>query len=342
MEKPEGKAEAGWYDHPQFEGYEKYWNGKFWTKKNRLVGEEGPTAIPKDVKYLGRFLFISPIRSDGAFIGYLITVALGIFSALIQEVSRGVDLELIIVTLLGSFVTIPWIYLLFLLYLIPRRIVDKKRGMQRFTQETEAGVVTEENSKQSKKAFTVVGVILILLLLISVGLRTTSKSEEDKFFEEEQRISAIVSEWNQEVAPFVTLIQGLSNGSIGVGEAVERATALNSTLGPILIRLGDECSDVPNEPITGQSQERAIQLSWKMLSVVCTVIPQQYTETLAIYSAQISETSTQEDIDYHVAQLTALGERKKSAAIEALDAISPYATEGELENIKRMKALLGL
>jgi len=40
--------------------------------------------------------------------------------------------------------------------------------------------------------------------------------------------------------------------------------------------------------------------------------------------------------------LTALGERKKSAAIEALDAISPYATEGELENIKRMKALLGL
>ena len=342
MQKPEGKAEAGWYDHPTENGYEKYWNGKFWTKKNRLFGEEGPIAIPADQKYLGRLLFRYPIGSDGAFIAYLITVALGTFYILKQEVSSGFDLALIINALLGSVLTIPWVFILFLIYLVPRRIVDKKRGMQRYIHESDAGIEIKENGKQSKKVLTIVGVVLILSLLISVGLRTTSKSEGDKFFEEEQRISAIVGEWNQEVAPFVTLIQGISNGSIGVGEAVEKATALNSTLGPILIRLGDECSDVPNEPITRQGQERAFQLSWKMLSVACEVIPQQYTETLAIYKAQISETSTQGDIDYHVAQLTALGERKKSAAIEALDAISPYATEGQLENIKRMKALLGL
>lgn len=342
MQKPEGKAEAGWYDHPTEVGYEKYWNGKFWTKKYRLLGEEGPLAIPADQKYLGRLLFRYPIGSDGAFIAYLITVALGVFYILKQEVSSGFDLALVINALLGSLLTIPWVYILFLIYLVPRRIVDKKRGMQRYIHDSDTDIEINENGKQSKKVLSLVGVVLVLSLLISVGLRTTSKSAGDKFFEEEQRISAIMGEWNQEVAAFVTLIQGISSGSIGVGEAQERATVLNSTLGPILIRLSDECSDVPNEPITGQGQERAIQLSWKMLSVACEVIPQQYTETLAIYKAQISETSTQADIDYHVAQLTALGERKKAAAIQAIDAISPYATAGELENLKRMKALLGL
>ena len=342
MRKPEDKAEAGWYDHPTDEGYEKYWNGKFWTKRNRLIGEEGPIVIPANEKYLGPFLFRYPIGSDGAFVGYLITVAVAILYALKQEFSGGSSATLIFVTLLGSVVTFPWVYILFLIYLIPRRIVDKKRGMQKFSREDEIDIDSKKTSGQTKKAFTVVGVILILSLLVSIVLRTSSKSAGDKFFEEEQRISAITSDWNQEVAPFVTLIQGISSGNIGTGEAQEKATALNSTLSPILIRLRDECSNVPNEPVTGQGQEKAIQLSWKMLRVICDVIPQQYTETFAIYKAQISDTATQADIDYHVAQLTALGERKKSAAIEALDAMIPYATAAELENLKRMKALLGL
>jgi len=342
MQKPEGKAEAGWYDHPTDEGYEKFWNGQFWTQKERLIGEEGPVAIPAKEKYLGRLLFRHPIESDGAFIGYLLTVAAGIFYALKQEVSSGVDLALLINTVLGSVVTIPWIYILFLVYLVPRRIVDQKRGLRKFIQESDSNVDVKGKGKQSKKTFAIIGFVLILSLLISVGLRATSKSAGDKFFEEEQRLSAITGEWNQEVAAFVTLIQDISNGNIGIGEAGEKAATLNSTLTPILVRLREECSDVPNEPITGKGQERAMQLAWKMLFVVCDVIPQQYTETLGIYKAQISDTATQEDIDYHVAQLTALNERKKSAAIEALNAMSPYLTAGELENLKRMKAILGL
>jgi hypothetical protein len=107
------------------------------------------------------------------------------------------------------------------------------------------------------------------------------------------------------------------------------------------MKLGAECSDVPNESITGQGEERAIQLSWKMLFVLCEVTPQQYAETLSIYKAQISTTSTQQDIDYHVAQLNALGERKIDAAREALDAFAPYASPAELEKIEQMRALLG-
>jgi hypothetical protein len=342
MRKPEGKAEAGWYDHPTENGYEQYWNGKFWTTKYRLIGEEGPIAIPADQKYLGRLLFRYPIKSDGAFIAYLITVAIGIFYGFSQEISSGDGLAIIIVGFFGALVTVPWIYILFLVFLVPRRIIDKKRGLQKFELVSNAGDQVQVSAKESKRAVTVVGGLLVLSLLIFSGFRATSKSEGDKFYEEQQRISAITAEWNQEAAKLVTLIQDISNGVVGVGEAQERAAVLNATLSPILTRLRDECSDVPIEPISGEGQERAILLSWKMLSVVCDVTPQQYIETLAVYKAQISETSTQADIDYHVAQLKALGERKIAAAIEAIDAISPYATAGERESLQRLRATLGL
>lgn len=342
MRKPEGKAEAGWYDHPTENGYEKYWNGKFWTKKSRLFGEEGPIAIPADQKYLGRLLFRYPIKNDGAFIAYLITVAIGIFYGFSQEISSGDGLAIIAIALFGALVTVPWIYILFLVFLVPRRIIDKKRGLQKFELVSNAGDQVQVNIKKSKRAVTVVGGILVISLLIFSGIRATSKSEGDKFYEEQQRISVITAEWNQEAAKLVTLIQDISNGVVGVGEAQERATVLNATLSPILTRLRDECSDVPNEPISGEGQERAILLSWKMLTAVCDLTPQQYIETLAIYKAQISETSTQADIDYHIAQLNALGERKKAAAIQAIDAISPYATAGERESLQRLRATLGL
>lgn len=342
MRKPEGKAEAGWYDHPTENGYEKYWNGKFWTKKNRLIGEEGPIAIPPNQKYLGRLLFRYPIKSDGAFIAYLITVGIGVFVGLKQEDLSVNGLEIVIATLLGTLVTIPWVYILFLIFLVPRRIIDKRRGVEKFELVSNTGDQIQENGKESKRAVAVVGGILVISLLIFSGIRATSKSEGDKFYEEQQRISAITAEWNQEAAKLVTLIQDITNGNVGIGQAQERAAVLNATLTPILTRLRDECSDVPNEPISGEGQERAILLSWKMLSVLCDVTPQQYIETLAVYKAQISETSTQSDIDYHVAQLKALGERKIAAAIEAIDAISPYATEGERESLKRLRAALGL
>ncbi len=342
MRKPEGNAEAGWYDHPTEDGYEKYWNGKFWSTKVRKFGEEGPLEIPADQKYLGRFLFRYPVKRDGAFIAYLGTVALGIFYGFSQEVSSGDGLAIVIVALLGALVTVPWIYILFLLFLIPRRFIDKKRGLQKFELVSNAGDEIQVNSKQSKRAVTVVGGILVISLLIFSGIRATSKSEGDKFYEEQQRISAITAEWNQEAAKLVTLIQDISNGNVGIGEAQERAAVLNATLSPILTRLRDECSDVPNVPISGEGQERAILLSWKMLSVLCDVTPQQYIETIAVYKAQISETSTQADIEYHLAQLKALGERKIAAAIEAIDAISPYATEGERESLKRLRTTLGL
>jgi hypothetical protein len=38
MEKPKGAAPAGWYAAPELDGYEQYWNGKYWTKQKRVTG----------------------------------------------------------------------------------------------------------------------------------------------------------------------------------------------------------------------------------------------------------------------------------------------------------------
>ncbi len=38
MKKPSGAAPAGWYDAPEVEGHEQYWNGKSWAKQKRPIG----------------------------------------------------------------------------------------------------------------------------------------------------------------------------------------------------------------------------------------------------------------------------------------------------------------
>jgi hypothetical protein len=38
MKKPEGMAEPNWYDSPENPGMEQYWNGKYWTKQTRPIG----------------------------------------------------------------------------------------------------------------------------------------------------------------------------------------------------------------------------------------------------------------------------------------------------------------
>jgi hypothetical protein len=38
MKKPDGKAPAGWYDAPEVDGHEQYWNGNFWSTQKRPMG----------------------------------------------------------------------------------------------------------------------------------------------------------------------------------------------------------------------------------------------------------------------------------------------------------------
>ena len=293
-----------------------------------------------------RFLFDSPVTRDWMFYVFLVFLAANLVNG-IQNVnsSGGISTSqfgIVSGLIDGAFrVFLSWFPIIPIIYGIRKQIRKKTRGIQEQIQEPEMDKNDSESPNRKRKIILVVTAILFAAILFSNGLRETGTSDGDRFFEEQKRISLITAEWNREAGSLVTLIQEISDGSIDVTEAQETATDLQSRLSPILMKLGAECSDVPNESITGQGEERAIQLSWKMLFVLCEVTPQQYAETLSIYKAQISTTSTQQDIDYHVAQLNALGERKIDAAREALDAFAPYASPAELEKIEQMRALLG-
>lgn len=50
MEKPQGKAPAGWYDAPEIQGAYQFWNGKFWTKHKLSKGEQLPETLPAPVE----------------------------------------------------------------------------------------------------------------------------------------------------------------------------------------------------------------------------------------------------------------------------------------------------
>lgn len=50
MEKPKGKAPAGWYDAPEIKDAYQFWNGKFWTTYKLPKGEQLPDTLPAPIK----------------------------------------------------------------------------------------------------------------------------------------------------------------------------------------------------------------------------------------------------------------------------------------------------
>jgi hypothetical protein len=135
MKKPKGKAPAGWYDAPEIAGLEQYWNGKSWASTKRNPGDEDVEAPPPyGVFNLGRFLFRKPYFQDNVFITF---ISINVFLAFSRVVSNsqndgfhtsdgaiytGIGDAIIGTLVIGLFV---WIF--FLIYLIPRRIKDRKK-----------------------------------------------------------------------------------------------------------------------------------------------------------------------------------------------------------------------
>ena len=175
MEKPKGKAPAGWYDAPEIAGLEQYWNGKSWSSKKRIPGQ--PLIIPQS----GKFFFSRPYLQDSAFKVFIAFIALNAIFRVIKNIqddgfqlsSSGSIISGLIdgVFFVGSSAIVTWVF--FLVYLIPRRKMDRKlKEAQKNdiieTVENELNVKEKIKINLNKKIIITVVSILVVLVLFYV------------------------------------------------------------------------------------------------------------------------------------------------------------------------------
>jgi hypothetical protein len=343
MKKPEGKADAGWYDAPEVEGYVQYWNGKFWTKYKQVKdGTENLEPLP--AVQLGKFLFRNPIMNDGVFIAYAIVIGFASLYLISDYFEFSSGLTSLAILIPAIVITIIWIYILFLIVLIPRRIKDKKNSLVKGSKIDYQKFISspdENNSKKSRNKYLTVIVVLIFVLLIFI---TQSKSgfekDADAFFNKQQEISSVLSDWNKESALLFGVIQKVSSGELDFASSVYSVNEINAKISPIMNALSEKCADVPAQSLDKTGELLAIALSWNMLKVTCDLVPLQRIEYLAIFDAQWSESANQSKIDYHVERLSDLAQQRKDAALQAVVEIEKYASGSQLEQVQSLIKLL--
>jgi hypothetical protein len=335
MRKPEGPAKAGWFDHPSEEGQEKYWNGKFWSTETRRIGKAGPEVLAINEKYLGGFLFRNPIARDGAFFAYLILSLFAVGSIFIQEISS-TSLSLALITLIpAAIVTFGWVYLLFLIFLVPRRFFDRKRGLTKreFTERKKPSKIL--NRKSTK-------ILLVILGVLFVGASSFrldsffGPSKAEKWFEVQQGISRVIGDWNVAATPISEAIGQITSGEMSSQEARRIISDTSSEFALIHNRLFNECLKIPSYDINAAGEDGAIGKLYYALQANCDFLPQQSAEVLLLVSEQISPTGTQAKIDYHVQQIQELGGKRRDALLAGIEGMQPYLNSVEKETLKRL------
>jgi hypothetical protein len=344
MKKPDGKAEAGWYDAPELDGYLQYWNGKFWTKKKQIKDGFQNLEIPPDYE-LGLFLFRRPIMSDGIFIAYFIISGITFLYLVIDYLKFTTGLIAVLLLIPASIVTLIWIYIIFLLVLIPRRIFDKKRGITKsMADKNKDTKLSDSDSIESGKfknrnkyLFAICAAIVVILIVVLASSKSSYENEGDEYFEVEQRISKVIGEWNVAATPISEAIQLISNGQMDAAQARQIASDTSSKFAVIHNKLYDECSSIPMYDLNSTGFEFAIAKAYDAIKVSCDLLPQESVEILSLVEAQISETGTQADVDYHQNEIAVIIEKRRAAMIESLDAMEPFLSESQKETIQRLR-----
>jgi hypothetical protein len=330
MKKPEN-AEPGWYEDPEESVRERFWNGKYWDKSTRLIGEDVPTPLPISEFELGPLLFRRPFGRDYSLTTYLILLGLSSILGVYSEFQSGTRIELIPILLVPVFPLLAiYLYLFFLPYLLIRRRRDKKRGLQKGSSEF-------KTEKPKKKIFIgVASIVGVWLGLSALGGIVGQDSDIDEFLEYQQKISGVLNKYNTEAAVAVGVVRDLSDGVITIGDGIAKFSASASRTTPILRELREECDGLPFPDLTGSGEKLAYAKAMNMLWVTCEVTPQQFLVLQQIFAEQVSDSASQLRLNELSSKLTSLGRMKTDAAIEGIRAFLPYANEQEKESLNQL------
>lgn len=353
MKKPEsGEVQAGWYESPEHVGYEQYWNGKYWDKNLRLPPDFEGSLPVDEALVLGKMYFRKPYFSDDAFqvvFGLTSVVQVARIYTNAKEGSFDSSTAYSIFSglgdaILGVFLTFLFSWLIALFYLVPRR----KKDLLRIASSTQLGDINKSQNQVlplgrffTRRKFISAGVVIIFLIVPFFNLISSGKNSEDKYFEIEQKISAVVGEWNVSATPISKAIQGITAGTTDEGTARTVASSASSRFAVITYELEDACKPIPIFDVNSSGKEGALAKAYYALKVTCDLLPSESAEVLLLLEAQLNPTSTQTELDYHVGQISDIIGKRKQAMLESVNALEPYASAAQKDALNRMKSLLG-
>lgn len=231
-----------------------------------------------------------------------------------------------------------------IIYWAGRKFFFKKPNIALVSTPESSSLTTPEitESKKPIRVWKVILPIMLGILVISVlyNFFFPPSSEGDKYFEIEQRISAVVKDWNVAATPVSEAIRGISDGSIGSAKARGIVGEASSQFAVITNRLDDACKSIPSHDVNASGQEGAFAKSYDALQVTCDLLPQESTELILLVTEQISPVGTQAKIDYHASQISLIVEKRRKAVLDSLDAMTPYLSDAQKANVERMRTVL--
>lgn len=297
------------------------------------------------------YLFDSPLKRDWMFWTFCFVLFRNVVGAL-QRVSDSGGINLspnsIFSGLVDASLQVFLAWFIFLPIYFIRQYVRKRKIMtlkdrDRSQTSVSFNELSLENSRKApiknRKTLYVVGLIVIVLFFSNQSI-VSDEEQSNRFFEVEQNVSKHIKEWNLAATPISQIVSRISNGTISELEARQIASEASTRFAIIHNNLRIACDEIPNYDLSDVGQSGAIALSYDALQVTCDVIPQESIEILALVSAQLSPTATQQDLDYHLNQISLLIEKRRLAIVKSIDALEPFANQAEKDQLARLKVML--
>jgi hypothetical protein len=170
--------------------------------------------------------------------------------------------------------------------------------------------------------------VLFLLSFVGGGL-SDKNSKVETFLSHQQEINEVLRRYNTEAGAAVGVVRGISDGTLTAGDGIAQFATASSKVTPVLTDLRVSCEGISFPKIEGSGEELAIAKAFNVLKAACEITPKQFLKLQEIFREQVSDTGTQYQLDQLSAELLALNQAKRDAAIEGLEALLPYADESQ-------------
>jgi hypothetical protein len=275
------------------------------------MSDEAPFAhLP--AKHLGKFLYRKPYFRDRVFMIDLSIFSFFTINEMIikflrndsQSIVSATRLRAVLVLVPGIFGLCLMIWLISLIWLIPRRRKDSRFNQTLLTNESGTDIqILAKKGSLAKKTFYWVGVIAVIALVLNLTENLAKPDPLQQLMTAFHEIVTQGKQVNQDEIPVLNLNQGLSNGSITTTDGLSQVLKLGSIVGNDLSGLDSACARVPSSLAGTSPKDTFINNGVDALNTLCTTVVGEYYELVALIQEQLSAAPNQAKMDEHIATM---------------------------------------